>query len=176
MDRPTDGGRATQQAAAVHLNMSVTRLKQLIADGSLPRDGTLDEYREAYIRRLREHKGGTGPNEDRARFDRARAELTELQVAEKRGELILRQDWIEISSARVVACKNAIRAIPKRLVVLVPGFSRAAAAASLQLIDEALDELSLGDPALDGAPARKRRKGVGRGDARVAATGSDAAE
>ena len=141
---------------------------ELVAAGVIPRGATLDEARVSYIRHLRAKKGGV--TDERTRFDAARAEKTELEVAQLRGELVRRDDVVETWSTRIVACKAQIRGIPKRLALAVPGFTRHMAAAALDLIDEVLNEL-----AGDVAPVAKRRGRVGKRKARVAASGEGSA-
>jgi phage terminase Nu1 subunit (DNA packaging protein) len=152
----------SQAERATHIDLSVTQLKAYQAAGVIPRDGSLDETRVHYIRHLRAKKGGI--TDERARLDAARAELTELEVAQRRGELVRRQDVIGLWSRQITACKARIRSMPKRLVVMVPGFTRAMATAALKLIDEALHEL-----AGDGAPKSGAR--VGKRKEKLAAAG-----
>lgn len=152
----------TQAELAGHLDLSTTKVKEYIGSGVIPRGATLDVARVAYIRHLRERKGGV--TDERDRLDAARADLAELDLAVRRGELVRRQDVIDLWAARIAACKTRLRAIPKRLAVLVPGFTRAMAVAALKLIDEALHEL-----AGDGAPKSGAR--VGKRSKKLAAAG-----
>jgi hypothetical protein len=84
---PPKGERGPSQSeTAKHLCMSVTRVHQFEVQGVLVRGATLDENRERYIMHLRARKGGV--TDERTRLDAARAEMTELQVLERRRELV----------------------------------------------------------------------------------------
>jgi phage terminase Nu1 subunit (DNA packaging protein) len=146
---------ATRAEFAQHLDLSVAQVKEHQQTGVIPKGSTLDQGRVSYIRHLRARKGGV--TDERSRLDAARAELTELELAQRRGELLRRPDVEETWSSKITAAKGRMRAIPKRLAVLVPGFTRTMATATLKLIDEALHEL-----AGDGAPAAKRGARVGK--------------
>lgn len=104
------------------------------------------------------------PDAEKARLDAARADLAELELEERRGDLIGREDVVNTWSNRIAACKARLRAIPKRLVVQVPGFNRAMAKRALELIDDALHELA--GASQQSAPRRAR---VGKRKKRVAA-------
>lgn len=85
---------ATQGKIARHLDLSTRALQDLMDREVVPRSSDLDEVRVAYIRHLRARAAGHGGEDgldlatERARLDRARAELAEHQLAERRGELM----------------------------------------------------------------------------------------
>ena len=90
---------------------------------------------------------------ERARLAKAQSFAQELKNQETEGRLLDRDEVIETSSARIVAAKSKLRAIPKKLRTRIPGFTVAMARMVLEQIDEALTEL-----ARDGLPARRNAR------------------
>ena len=99
----------TQAGLAVHLDMSLVRLRVLVSEKVIPWPcATLDDGRVPYIRHLRARKGGV--TDERSRLDAARAELAELDLRLKSGEAVPATDndvgYIALSTvtaARVLA-------------------------------------------------------------------------
>ena len=88
---------ATIAQAAKHVDMGERRFHELLAAGVIKKAGRgkydLDKVRVAYIRHIRKQAGesggqGFGQFEDRRRLDRAKADAAEMELAEKRLELI----------------------------------------------------------------------------------------
>lgn len=155
---------ATHGAIAGHLFCSIRQVKDYIAAGVIERGATLDEARAGVLAHLRSRKGGV--TDERSRLDAANADLKELELALLRGELLRRADVRETWATQITAAKARLRAIPKRLAVSVPGFSRTMATVALKLIDEVLHEL-----AGDGAPPSKRGARVGKRKGKLAPAG-----
>lgn len=148
---------ATQTSIALHLDLSTTRVGELVALGVIPDDADLDTARITYIRYLREIKAGrridpvtTSDGEvldltaERAKLAKAQSETAELKNAELRGELIRRDELRSAWADRVLSWKERLRAIPAAATVHVPGFSAAMGRALATLIDETLTELADG--------------------------------
>lgn len=90
---------------------------------------------------------------ERARLARAQAVEKERRNAEMLGHLLPRRDVVFHWSDMIVAAKTRLRGIPKRLLVGVPGFTKAMAKATQGVIDEVLNELARDD----GIPKRRGR-------------------
>ena len=106
--------------------------------------------------RVRIQIPGPKPTESTA-LERKRAieaELLELELQKRRGAVIDRDDVVSTWSEIFVVCRNHLRAIPKRLLVLVPGFTKAMAIRMLAEIDDALNELARSD----GLPRKRQRR------------------
>jgi len=82
-------------ALAQHLDCSRTYIGKLEAEGVIQRQGdgfSLDQSRVAYLRHLRRERQQSPRSEADADFQRAKAELIRLRIAEKRRELIPRDE------------------------------------------------------------------------------------
>lgn len=81
----------TQTQIAQHLDLSTRMVRELMAENALPRGGSLDVCRVAYIRRLREKAAGREreviPDENTTALDIERTRLTKAQADER--ELIV---------------------------------------------------------------------------------------
>ena len=162
--------KATQTAVAAHLDLSPGRVSVLMSDGVLPKGGSLDECRVAYIQWLRARlphgAGNRDLNAGRARLAAAQAEKQEMEVLERRGEL-LPVDSVASLWARVVTdAKTALLALPSKLAPQVVGKSREEARARIDSgIRDALRRLAetAGDLAAGVEPTVKNDgKRVGR--------------
>lgn len=78
--------RPTQAAIAAHIDLSLTKTREYIRQGVIPKGADLDTARVAYLRHLRKRKAGV--TDERARLDAARADLAELEAAKRRRELV----------------------------------------------------------------------------------------
>jgi len=99
---------------------------------------------------------------ERARLAHEQANGQAFKNAELRDELIRREDAENTWSAHIAACRTKLRAIPKRLIVTVPGFTRSMALPALREIDAALNALA--------GEASPRRKARGRRSGRKNST------
>lgn len=85
---------------------------------------------------------GLNPQAEKARLDKARADMQELQLALARGEVAeigaIRAAWARI----VLTAKEAIRSIPAAATVHIPGFTKPMARKLAELIDATLTELA----------------------------------
>jgi hypothetical protein len=82
---------ATQRALAVHLVLSVSRIRQLQYGGVIEKDASLDCARLAYIRWLRERissKSNSDINNERARLVYHQANLAALEEETRRSKLL----------------------------------------------------------------------------------------
>jgi hypothetical protein len=97
VSRPRSAKPATVSASALalHLDCSRTYLGKLEAEGVLQRQGDgfpLDASRVAYLRFLRRERKHSPRGEADADFQRAKAELIRLRIAEKTRDLIPRDE------------------------------------------------------------------------------------
>src|SRR5262245_56193877 len=97
---------------AAHLDLSLTRVSILQNEGVLPKGESLDAIRVAYIRHLRKKKGGV--TDERSRLDAAKADLAELELAERRGELVPAVDQDAALIALATAVQARILAVPAK--------------------------------------------------------------
>jgi hypothetical protein len=84
--------KATKAAVAKHLFLGVRTVRRLVEENKLPSSGTLDDYREAHIRQLREMAAGRAAKSgevdlvlERALLARKQRERVEFELARKRG-------------------------------------------------------------------------------------------
>ena len=160
---------ASQQELAKHLDLSATRVRELIKAGALRPPGkgghNLDAQRIRYIRHLRaiasRHRSRDGLVDltaERARLAREQANHQELLVAKAKGELVPREAVVLTLQRIVLAAREKLRAIPSRAKTLIPKLTRKDLARLLEMIDDALSELSE-DGSTSGVtkPARARR-------------------
>jgi hypothetical protein len=89
--------------------------------------------------------GVGGPTEERTRLDAARADLAELELSRRRGELLERHDVYHTWAGHVLSWKERIRSVPAEATVHVPGFTPAMGRKLLELIDATLVELADGN-------------------------------
>jgi hypothetical protein len=95
--RRRSGKPATVSASALalHLDCSRTYIGKLEAEGVIQRQGDgfpLDQSRVAYLRYLRRERRQSARSEADADFQRAKAELIRIRIAEKKRELIPREE------------------------------------------------------------------------------------
>lgn len=102
--------KPSKAAIAKHLIMGVRTLRRLIEEGKLPATGSLDEYREAAFRQLREvaagrsaKAGGLDLVGERALLAKRQRERVELDLAIKRNR------YVEVDEvSRQLTAENAI--------------------------------------------------------------------
>jgi phage terminase Nu1 subunit (DNA packaging protein) len=137
----------TQAEIAAHLNMSARNVRYLLKQGVIPKGGTLDEVRHAYIDHLRAEAGRYGSGDltgERTRLARAQADREEMKNAQLRGELLARSDV----DAAVVGAFSRVRqrllAIPSKLApILATKMEPAECEAEVRrAVHDALQELS----------------------------------
>ena len=156
---------ATQAEVGEKLGISDRWLRKLVEDGVLrdPGRGKWDaletakqllEYRGKEIERLkaqvaslesqaqRAEVGGAKVMED-ARLQRAKADIAEMEAAEKRGELIPRNQIADVMHSAVVIMKTRLNAIPSKVAPLAHAAPSVAVAERYirEQVDEALDGL-----------------------------------
>ena len=163
------GAGASQQELAKHLDLSATRVRELIKDGVLLKPGknghNLDAQRVCYIKHLRavasKHRSRDGVLDltaERARLARELANKEELLVAKVKGELVPREAVVLTLQRIVLAAREKLRAIPSRAKTLIPKLTRKDLTRLLEMIDDALSELSEdGSTSAVTRPARARR-------------------
>ena len=99
-DRPSVGSRprsrrVSASALAQHLDCSRTYLGKLEAEGVIQRQGDgypLDQSRVAYLRYLRRERRQSSRSEADADHVRAKTEMLQLRLMEKRRELVRRDE------------------------------------------------------------------------------------
>lgn len=156
---------ATQAEVAEKLGLSDRWLRKLVEDGAIadPGRGKWDalktarellEYRGKEIERLkaqvasiesqsqRSEAGGTKAAED-ARLQRAKADIAEMEAAEKRGELIPRNQIADAFHSAIIIMKTRLNAIPAKVAPLAHAAPSVAVAERhiREQVDEALDGL-----------------------------------
>jgi phage terminase Nu1 subunit (DNA packaging protein) len=139
---------ATQRALAVHLVLSVSRIRQLQYAGVIKKDASLDCARLAYIRWLRERissKSNSDINNERARLVHHQANLAALDEETRRSKLIpadeINSEWAEMTSIM----RAKITTIPEQVAAVGCGITDYNEMEALvkKLVNDALDELSI---------------------------------
>ena len=138
---------ATQRALAVHLVLSVSRIRQLQYAGVIKKDASLDCTRLAYIRWLRDRissKSNSDINNERARLVHHQANLAALEEETRRSKLIpadeINSEWAEMTSIM----RAKITTIPEQVAAVGCGITDYNEMEALvkDLVHEALDELA----------------------------------
>jgi phage terminase Nu1 subunit (DNA packaging protein) len=88
--------------------------------------------------------GVGGPTEERTRLDAARADLAELELSRRRGELFERDDVYQTWASHTLSWKERLRSLPAEATVHVPAFTPAMGRKLLELIDATLTEIADG--------------------------------
>lgn len=110
---------------------------------------------------------GLNPAAEKARLDRAKAELAELELAKRRRELLESGDVERGWSGMVLTWKERVRGVPAVATVRIPGFSKPMARLLLGMLDETLTELADGGSAEESRPRRTgKRKSARRRSAK----------
>ena len=146
----------TQRDVASHIDLSLTRVAELEKRGVIDRAQPLDRIRVAYIRHLRALKSGV--TDERARKDKADAELKEFELAKRRGEHVpaTDQDHVVIALASVITSR--IRAVSSRTA---PELALESDRARCQEIVEAAIDEALLDLVAAGDRAAARKAALG---------------
>lgn len=136
----------TQTETAKRLMISRETLLRYIKEGKLNRyeGGKIDEdeLRE-YVKR---NRGANSPvlSKEKARHEKYKADLAELELKKKRGDLLevefVKKDW----GRMVTACKTRLLAIPAKVSPQLPGCENAREMERMikQHINQALEELA----------------------------------
>src|SRR5215210_4261778 len=143
---------ATRAAISAHLDLSQQRIRELVRLDVLPKAGSLDEYRLAYIRWLRgkAHVSGAGPSGpgslnltyERARLTRAQSEKTEIEVAYLRGNSLPRTLVTETWQMHAGAVRSKFLGLASKLRMLIPKLSQDESEVIHSVVCEILEELS----------------------------------
>jgi phage terminase Nu1 subunit (DNA packaging protein) len=102
--------------------------------------------------------GVGGPTTERTRLDAARADLAELELRRRRGELLEVADVRDTWASRALSWKERLRSLPAEATVHVPAFTPAMGRKLLELINATLTELADGNY----APRSPRRRSKAR--------------
>ena len=138
---------ATQRALAVHLVLSVSRIRQLQYAGVIEKDASLDSARLSYLRWLRERissKSNSDINNERARLVHHQANLAALEEETRRSKLIpadeIDSEWAEMTSIM----RAKFTTIPKQVAAVGCGITDYNEMESLvkKLVNDVLDELA----------------------------------
>lgn len=110
--------------------------------------------------------------EARARKVAAEAEITELELAKVRGELVVAEDVISAWSDTLSSLKAKMVSIPSKAAPIVAAEDSAGGCQKVleDLIREALEELSNYDPKIDAANTQRTTATPEEGDASSEAT------
>jgi hypothetical protein len=142
-----------QADVAKHLDLSLRRLREHYASGTIPKGGTLDEQRTAYVRHLRERAANRAPlgDVDPARERGLKDREIRLGLEQKRlreaGELISAEEVLETWTRMILIARSRLLGVPSRLASEVVD-CRDLKSAERILKNEIYDALrELGDPA-----------------------------
>jgi phage terminase Nu1 subunit (DNA packaging protein) len=121
-------------AVAQRLQLTPRRIQQLVAEKpeGLPRESRsrydIDKVLDWYIARLErqlagesDEEGSISYNRERARDRAAGADLREIELAERRGQLVAITDVEKAMTDLVVAAKAAILGVPGRVALSLVG-------------------------------------------------------
>lgn len=107
---------ASQADIGKHIDVTPTRVRQLVAEGVLVAGSTLDAARLDYIRHLRAAAGRRGDNSDEARrYAVARARKAEIEAAVAEGELIPTEEALAVTQAVVGMLVAGLSSLPARV-------------------------------------------------------------
>lgn len=161
-------------------NLTERRVQQLAKDGIIPR-GAKGEYAllpsvKGYIQFLQEAASRAGGDNDeiarsRARYEAARAEEREIDLAERKRELVHVDDVMDEVSKMVANFRARVLAIPSAVAAQGVGMTSRAELENLakNKVYEALHELSRYDP----QPTKRKAGAAKRGRKSKAAAGDD---
>lgn len=159
---------ATQKELATHIDLSVTRIKQLQNTGVIPsaKGGPggydLDACRLSYIRYIRALASGkiktdpTNQSEEKTRLITAQADRAELDLEIARGDFVpvdlVSEKWAKIATD----FRSRMLSIPSRMIAKTLALKKPAAidAAFKELVIEALADVS----GVDQKPKKKKEK------------------
>jgi len=157
MGKPTlsDYGKAVDLSHADSVKKHLER-----CFGSAQARPTVNKFVIAYIRSLREEAAGRSvrddeelnPAQEKARKDKADADLKELQIAKLRGELVSAEEW-DMEQAKVdMEIKSGFLALPSRMARELADESdpRKVQTALDKEVREVLSSLADGDDDFDG--------------------------
>ena len=119
IDRPPVAKPATVSASALalHLDCSRTYIGKLEAEGVIQRQGDglpLDQNRVAYLRYLRRERQQSPRNEADAAHVAAKTEMLQVNLAEKKRELVRRSDVDELIDGIAGVTLTALSSLPAR--------------------------------------------------------------
>ena len=134
----------TRKEIGLALGISGPRVHQLIESGLLPRQGTLEEYKEANDRRFAANDEQLDLTVERARLAKAQADAKEMENELTRGELVRFDEVMEQWRAEFARAKSRLLSMPSKLGPLMVGVKTPAEAQSMieTVVWEALSELS----------------------------------
>lgn len=120
MESELKTGAITVEQAAKLLDLTPRRIQQLVKDGIVQRDSRgqydLVALVRGYVGYLREQLGrGPDQNEERARLLSAKAELAEMEAAEKAGRLVDAEEMERAIFSAVRDIRQAFAALPDRV-------------------------------------------------------------
>ena len=175
---------ATQLEISRHLFISQPRVAQLIEKGVLPNADSgkhdIDACREAFIRHLQEVASGDDKAlaSQRTRLAKEQADAVALANAEKRKELLPRNEIVFAWQSLAAACRAKLLAIPTRLAPQIANLKKPAVVKEklTTAIHEALAELgktSVAPVPADGGVRTDGSSAVGSDAGLVAAAAAD---
>ncbi|MEJ1470946.1 MAG: hypothetical protein RPU59_07765 [Candidatus Sedimenticola sp. (ex Thyasira tokunagai)] len=114
----------TQADVAKHLDMSERNLRDVLRVLGIDWDNcTMDQVRVCYIRNLREKAAGRDTDGNlsaaRAREANLKADMLEIQLAEKAGEVVLAEEIERAWLSMVMAAKTELLTLPDKLVTQI---------------------------------------------------------
>jgi phage terminase Nu1 subunit (DNA packaging protein) len=161
MTRKLQGSVARTDIAA-HLYLSLQRVRDLVTAGVLPKLGTLDDYRHAYIQHIRsvasKHASQDGKLDltaERAHLARAQTEKTQLEVDYLRGDALPRPLVTEVWQMHAAAVRSRFLGLTSKLKLLIPHLTYDEGEIVDKEVREILEEL-----ASDGLPSEAKAAAV----------------
>lgn len=145
----------TQGRFAELIGISQPAVSDLLKRGVLSRDATATTWLLEYCTNLREQAagrqadGGLNLATERARLSRAQADIAELNLRERRGELVPIAGLEHKLKAAVIAAREYLLQQPPRLSMLLDGLDRAARE---ELLVKAFEEFLHRIADMNGAP------------------------
>jgi len=140
---------AGQRTIATHLDLSLSRVQQLQAEGVITKRAELDVARVEYIRHLREraqlrHKATQDINEERARLVHHQANIESMKEEEKVGSLISADEVESSWTGMAMSMRAKMLGVPKKVASTALGVTDYTEMEDLvdEYVKEALDELS----------------------------------
>lgn len=141
----------TLNKIAEHLDMSVTRVKEIGPKLSMDKSCSLDQWRVAYINHLRNTASGRGGDDHQTRLAIARSreselkgDKIELEMMQATGGLIYSDDVEKAWSSMIMAARSELSASKAKIMdgmrhELEAPLSNESAAAISELIDESIN-------------------------------------
>ena len=149
MKREKTNKTVTATVLADYFDCSAVYINRLTKKKGMPKQGDRYDLRECtrwYINVLKEEKKGGADSESevKLRHMEAKASLAEIQLAEKREDLLTVDDAVSTIADTMTTIKSTLMSLPSRLAPQVISGSNASEVEGIakRIVNEALTELS----------------------------------